>query len=272
MHEPSAVSRRPVAAEETAAANRRWWDSDAARYQAEHGDFLGGPSGGADFVWGPEGLREAAARLLGDVRGARVVEVGCGAGQCSRWLVGAGAVALGVDLSFAQLVHSRRLDACTGIRAPVVQGDARRLPLASASVDLACSAFGALPFVADSDVVQREVARVLRPGGRWVFSVTHPVRWCFPDDPGHAGLRVVSSYFDRRPYVEQDRDGVAPYVEHHRTLGDWIRSLVAAGLVLVDLLEPEWPVDHQRPWGQWSPLRGKLIPGTAIFVCVKSSR
>ncbi len=36
--------------------------------------------------------------------------------------------------------------------------------------------------------VMREVARVLRPGGRWVFSVTHPVRWAFPDDPGPAGL------------------------------------------------------------------------------------
>src|SRR5690349_23010429 len=35
----------------------------------------------------------------------------------------------------------------------------------------------------------REVARVLRPGGRWVFSVTHPVRWSFPDDPTEAGDR-----------------------------------------------------------------------------------
>ena len=38
--------------------------------------------------------------------------------------------------------------------------------------------------------VMREVARVLRPGGRWVFSVTHPMRWAFPDDPGPEGLTV----------------------------------------------------------------------------------
>ncbi len=50
--------------------------------------------------------------------------------------------------------------------------------------------------------VMREVFRVLRPGGRWVFSVTHPMRWIFLDDPGEGGLVAVHSYFDRRPYVE----------------------------------------------------------------------
>src|SRR4029079_13153636 len=86
---------------------------------------------------------------------------------------------------------------------PMVQADACRLPLADASVDVACSAYGAVPFVADSAALMREVARVLRPGGRWVFSASHPLRWALPDDPGEAGLVVRSSYFDRTPYVEE---------------------------------------------------------------------
>ena len=81
------------------------------------------------------------------------------------------------------------------------------LPFADESFDLACSAFGAVQFVADSAAVMREVARVLRPGGRWVFAVSHPVRWSLPDDPGEGGLVVRYSYFDRRPYVEQDEEG-----------------------------------------------------------------
>jgi hypothetical protein len=115
----------------------------------------------------------------------------------------------------------------------------------------------------------REVARVLRPGGRWVFAVTHPIRWIFPDDPGPSGLTVTQSYFDRTPYVEVDDSGRATYVEHHRTAGDFVRQIVGAGLTLVDLIEPEWPDGHTRNWGQWSPLRGKLFPGTAIFSCRK---
>ena len=64
-----------------------------------------------------------------------------------------------------------------------------------------------MPFVADSAGVMREVARVLRPGGRFVFSTTHPMRWAFPDDPGPQGLVASSSYFDRTPYVEEDDTG-----------------------------------------------------------------
>jgi hypothetical protein len=37
--------------------------------------------------------------------------------------------------------------------------------------------------------------------------------------------------------------------------------------VLDDVVEPEWPEGRERIWGQWSPLRGALFPGTAIFVC-----
>ena len=101
-----------------------------------------------------------------------------------------------------------------------------------------------------------------------MFSTTHPVRWAFPDDPGPHGLTATSSYFDRTPYVESEA-GVPTYVEHHRTLGDLVRQVVAAGLVLVDLVEPEWPADHDQTWGGWSPLRGRYLPGTAIFVAGK---
>jgi SAM-dependent methyltransferase len=123
-----------------------------------------------------------------------------------------------------------------------------------------------LPFVADATAVLAEVRRVLRTGGRFVFSVSHPIRWCFPDDPGPAGLTVRDSYFDRRPYVEYDDSGALSYVEHHRTLGDWVQQIVAAGLRLDGLVEPSWPDGLDEVWGGWSPLRGRLMPGTAIFL------
>ena len=261
------VTRRQADDVETVRANRRWWDGASDWYQEEHGAFLGD----ARFLWGPEGLYEDEAHLLGAVTGKRVLEVGCGAAQCSRWLAKQGADVVAFDLSSRQLQHARRIDDAAG--APpllLVQADATVLPFADESFDIACSAFGAVPFVADSAAVMREVARVLRPGGRWVFAVTHPFRWCLPDDGGEGGLRIRDSYFDRRPYVEQDENGVATYVEHHRTLGDRVRELTAAGLVLLDLVEPEYPEDMDERWGGgWSKLRGRLVPGTAIFVTEK---
>jgi SAM-dependent methyltransferase len=257
------VAKRVVSDADSVAANRRWWDADAKDYLAEHGDFLGM----VDFVWCPEGLRESDAGLLGEVAGRQVLEVGCGSAPCARWLTDQGAQVIGLDLSAGMLRHAVDAARETGIWVPLVQADATRLPFADRSFDLACSAFGAVPFVADSAAVMREVARVLRPGGRWVFAVTHPMRWIFPDDPGEAGLTVAQSYFDRTPYVEVDGRGQPTYVEHHRTLGDRVREIVAAGLTLEDLIEPEWPPELERNWGQWSPLRGALYPGTAIFCC-----
>lgn len=247
------------------AANRAWWDADADAYLAMHGDFLGD----AEFVWCPEGLHEAEAELLGPVAGRTVLEVGCGSAPCARWLASRGARVIATDLSGGMLRHAMAAAERTGIEVPLVQAGAETLPFACASFELVCTAFGALPFVADSAAVMREVARVLRPDGRWVFAVSHPMRWAFSDDPGPDGLTVIQSYFDRTPYVEVAADGRATYVEHHRTMGDRVREIAAAGLVLDDIVEPEWPDGHERVWGQWSPLRGNLFPGTAIFCCRK---
>ena len=263
-----AVRSGAIGPDESARANRAWWDADADGYQAEHGEFLGD----SDFVWCPEALREADARLLGPpdaLVGARVLEVGCGAASCSRWLAAQGARPVGLDLSAGMLRHAAELNDRTGVHLPLVQAGAERLPFADGTFDAACSAFGAVPFVAEPEVVMAEVARVLRPGGRWVFAVMHPMRWMFPDDPGELGLTVTMSYFDRTPYVEVDTNGRPTYVEHHRTMGDRIRDVVAAGLLLTDLVEPEWPDGLTDTWGQWSPLRGALFPGTAILCCRK---
>lgn len=254
------VSRRAVDQDQSVRASRRWWDTEAAAYLAEHGDALD-----RGLVWGPEGVTEAELGLLGEVAGRRVLEVGAGAAQGSRWLATRGAYAVALDLSLGMLRAARSGPGDPPF--PRVQADASRLPFPAGSFDLACSAYGALPFVADAGTVLAEVARVLRPGGRWVFSVTHPVRWAFPDVPGPEGLTVRSSYFDRTPYAELDDDGTVGYVEHHRTVGDWVRLIVASGFRLLDLVEPEWPADHDQVWGGWSPLRGRLLPGTAIFVC-----
>ncbi len=257
------VGRRELGPDESAQANRRWWDADAAAYHAEHGSFLGRD----DFVWCPEGLHEADAGLLGEVGGLDILEVGAGSAMCSRWLAARGARPVAFDISHRMLAFGGSPSRADLSPVPLVQADAQRLPFRDCSFDLAFSAYGAVPFVADSAAVMAEVARVLRPGGRWVFSASHPIRWAFPDSPGPEGLTATMSYFDRRPYVEFDDTGLATYAEHHRTLGDRVRELVRAGFIVDDLVEPEWPDGHEQVWGGWSPLRGRLIPGTAIYVC-----
>lgn len=269
----SKVGRIRLGSRDSERASRLWWDADADDYHRTHGEFLGVDSAEGEFVWCPEGLHEGDVRLLGDVTGRDVLEIGCGSAPCARWLAEQGARPVGLDISMAMLARGVAAMDATGPtpesvdvrRVPLVQAGAENLPFADGSFDVVCSAFGAVPFVADSAQVMREVARVLRPGGLWVFSVNHPMRWIFPDDPSEKGLVAMFPYFDRTPYVELDDDGSATYVEHHRTIGDRVRELVAAGLEVYDIIEPEWPEHLDREWGQWSPLRGEYFPGTAIF-------
>jgi SAM-dependent methyltransferase len=259
------VERRAVSEAESRRANGPDWDRYADEYQATHGDFLGD----AGFVWGPEGFTEEEAGVLGDVDGRDVLELGSGAGQCARWVRVRGGRSYGLDLSARQLQHSRRIDEESGVVVPSVRATATEIPYAAASFDVVFCSFGALQFVADIGVCLDEVARVLRPGGRFAFSITHPTRWSFPDDPAEGGLTATSSYWDRTPYVEvDDETGRVSYVEHHRTLGDWVSLLAGRGFRIVALLEPEWPPEHDRVWGGWSRLRGRLIPGTAVFAAV----
>jgi SAM-dependent methyltransferase len=256
--------RRAVSERQTQRANRLEWDGYADEYQATHGAFLKD----VGFLWCPEGVEEGTARVLGEPSDRDVLEIGCGAAQCARWLTSQGARTVGLDLSERQLGHARRLNASTGIQVPVVAGTATDLPFPDDTFDVAFSSFGALQFVFDAGRAVDEAARVLRPGGTFAFSITHPVRWCLPDDPTSEGLTVSSSYWDRIPYVEENDDGTPTYVEHHRTLGDWVGLLARAGFRLTALLEPEWPEGHDRIWGGWGPERGRLIPGTAILQAV----
>ncbi len=259
------AERRAADGPETAGANRTWWDAEAPTYAAEHGAFLGDDA----FVWGPEGWTEAELGLLGVVRGRRLLEIGAGGAQCARWVRSQGGSVVATDLSLGMLRTGSTLNARSPYAVPLAQCDALALPFGDASFDTVFTAYGAVPFVADSAALMREAARVLRPGGRFVFSTTHPLRWAFPDDPTERGLTATMDYWDRTPYVESDDSGQATYVEHHRTLGDRVREIAQAGLTLVDLVEPQWPARNTEAWGGWSPTRGRIVPGTAIFVTTR---
>jgi demethylmenaquinone methyltransferase/2-methoxy-6-polyprenyl-1,4-benzoquinol methylase len=118
-------------------------------------------TGGRHHAW-----RRMAARAL--VRpGDRVLDVGCGTGDLAFACLEAGAGSVfGVDFARPMLEHARRKASKRGVEAVSFSvGDATRLPLADASVDVWCSAF-VVRNIPDLDVALEEARRVLRPGGR----------------------------------------------------------------------------------------------------------
>ncbi len=194
-------------------------------------------------AYGPEMPGERDLRLLGDVQGKRVLELGCGSGQAAIVLARQGAHAIALDASARQLAAARRAAEAHEVRVEWHHGDLADLAFLRAdSIDLALSVH-ALAEVEDFDRVLRQVQRVLRPGGAFVFSYEHPVTLCTGRDTEADGalplgrLEVRRSYFDRAP-LAVDRDGEAVML-YSRTIGDVFAALGRAGFRIDVLLEPE---------------------------------
>jgi SAM-dependent methyltransferase len=106
--------------------------------------------------------RYALGRAVGDVRGAAALDFGCGTGRLSAWLVSRGAKVQGVDVTPEMLAAARQAVP----QASFQTIDGLRLPFADGYFDVVVTAYVLQYYVARSGEVARELARVLRAGGR----------------------------------------------------------------------------------------------------------
>ena len=224
------------------ADNAAAWDRYAAAYQAR------AQLSTSSAHYGPEIATEATLRLLGDLRGKRVLELGCGGAQCSIAFAKQGATAIGVDFSAQQLAFARRLCEREDVRVELRLGDLADLAFLRAdSIDLVFSSY-AFGFVDDLNRVFRQVNRVLKNGSPLVFSLPHPASEMFDgesDDP----LAVRRSYFDKTP-VTNEVDGVA-FTGFHHTFADIYMGLARSSYRVDLVLEPE-PVAGGPRSQEWS--------------------
>jgi SAM-dependent methyltransferase len=213
---------------EDAARNRAFWDSQSDAYQERHREFIGRP----EPRWGTWQLPESELRILGDVAGKDVLELGCGAAQWSVLLARQGARPVGLDNSERQLEHARRLMAEAGVDFALVHASAEDVPLPDESFDVVFCDHGALGW-ADPLLVVPEAARLLRPGGLLAFSITSPfASLCWNPDTDLIEPTLHRPYFGLHR-LEDDES-----VNFQLPYGDWIRLFHANGLVVEDLVEP----------------------------------
>jgi ubiquinone/menaquinone biosynthesis C-methylase UbiE len=196
---------------------------------------------GDTFTYGPDGPTERELRLLGDVRGKRLLELGCGTGSVSIALAQQGAVVIGVDSDHDRLEQARNRDDAADVRVDWHEGDLADLAFLRAdSVDAVVSVH-ALAEVDDVARVFRQVERVLKPGAAFVFSYEHPIGLCAGADG-----TLAHSPFDRGPITVNDR---TLYV---RTTAEMFTELHRAGLRADSIVEPR-------------PSSGSRVPETVIW-------
>lgn len=190
--------------------------------------------------------------LVGGVAGQEVCAVACGQGREARYLASQGAAVTGVDLSENLLTIAREHEEADPLGITYLQGDAHTLDgLATDSFDgVVC--YMALMDIPSLDRALQSIARVLRPGGWFVFAITHP---CFKtpatsdlvDHTNNTIRRTVGRYFDEGYWDGPGQIQAAlPIGAYHRTLSTYVTELTRAGLVIEQLREP--PLDHKPVW------------------------
>jgi SAM-dependent methyltransferase len=235
------VSDGPSAVQATrdlwASLNEDITDADAVRQWAAEG-----------IRWGLFGAPELELGVLGEVSGARVIELGCGTAYLSAQLARLGARPVAVDLSPHQLRTAEHCQRRFGVHFPLVEASAEAVPLRRSSADLVVSEYGAGPWCRPRRWLA-EAARLLRPGGRLVF-LTNSVlaALCVPDTGGFAGTALLRAQRDLRR-VEWPGGGT----EYHPGHGEWIAELRAAGF-LIDALHELYP-----PQGATTPAHYEIV-------------
>jgi SAM-dependent methyltransferase len=243
--------------------NREHWELEADQYQErnrsqlDRWDHLG---------WGTYDVPEDQIHALGEVRGLRVLEFGCGGCQSGIKVAMRGAAVTGLDFSMAQLRHGLGHFEETGVRFPVVQASGESAPFRDGSFDLVFCDHGVMGF-ADPLLTVPEVARVLRPGGRFVFNGTTPwiwVAWGDQEEELPATREMRADYFGLRSVESADPSWRT--TEFQLTYGDWIRLFRANGLVIEDLIELRPDADATTTYDDYAPLEwARAFPAEHIW-------
>ncbi len=207
------------------------WEAHAGWWQEHFTD-------GADAEYTEQILPLAATHLAGAID---VLDVGTGEGQVARIAAEAGGRrVVGVDPIWAQLTVARQRQGGPHY----ARAEAAALPFRAGAFDavVACLVF---EHIDDVDDALAEVGRVLRPGGRFLFFLNHPLLQA----PGSGWIDdhiLDEQYWRIGPYLVEDSSleevekGVfVPFV--HRPLSRYVNAMAAAGLVIRRMEEPPPP-------------------------------
>jgi ubiquinone/menaquinone biosynthesis C-methylase UbiE len=191
--------------------------------------------------------------LMGGLAGRRVLDAGCGDGVLVCAAVSQGADAIGIDSDPAMLAAARSRAAKAGLRATFLEGEIAHLPFPNASFDVVV-AVTVLCFVDDAAGAVREMARVLRPGGRLVIGELG--RWSL-----WAAIRRIRGWLGSRTWR----------VARFRTAGELSALAEQAGLFVTDIRGAVYypPLGTlARALGPADPWLGRLTSFGAAFVAL----
>lgn len=162
------------------------------------------------------------------VKGLKVLDVGCGTGRLTEKIRDWGGKVMGVDPSEKMIEIARERSCDVEYR----MGEASHLPFPDGAFDVVASSL-VMHYLNDLVPAFKEVGRVLKPQGYFVFSMHHPFEESIERNGN--GIPTVRPYFHSEPYYWEMCG--AKLLSFHHTLENIMKSLKSAGFLLEDLVE-----------------------------------
>ena len=196
----------------------------------------------------------AFMNMLPDVTGLRGLDVGCGEGHNTRLVAQRGARLTALDIAGRFIRYAQEQESQEPLGITYLHASAVEMPLPDASFDFVMATMSMMD-VPEQDRAIREVARVLRPGGFFQFSILHPCfmtprfKWVL-DEAGQRVAMECGDYFSQEQgTIEEWIFGAAPDELKERfekfriprffhALSTWLNMLCAAGLSIEETAEP----------------------------------
>jgi SAM-dependent methyltransferase len=194
--------------------------------------------------------RPAIDQLIGEVTGARILDLGCGSGTYSVPLAAKGSDVVALDLSATMISLAQERAHQHSVEADFRVADIREpLPFDDSEFDIVLTST-ALHYVEDIDALMKEVARVMKPTARLVASVLHPMstaRFPLAGSEEVEGPDPWEGWYFGSPHrsIETPWLGFGKVSSegrrilcHHHTISDYFNALSSAQLSITNLLEP----------------------------------
>ncbi|MCB0700111.1 MAG: class I SAM-dependent methyltransferase [Chitinophagales bacterium] len=189
------------------------------------------------FLKGNTSLKEPELELLGDVKGKSILHLQCHFGQDSLSLARMGAKVTGTDISDDAIAYAQKINEDLGLDATFVRADTYSVPDAvNEQFDIVFASYGVIGWLPDMQRFADVVAKMLKPGGQFVFVEFHPVIWMYD----YEFKQPTYYYFNREPIIEElqgtytDRnvDMKMKEIGWNHDFGEVLQSLLDAGLKL----------------------------------------
>lgn len=251
---------------------KNWWDKASHYYQ----DSFNIPTD--DIYYGPFCPTEKELNILGVdyIKNKRVLELGCGGGQTSVFLSKNGAICKGIDISSKQIQHAIKISKENGVKVDYHIGSGEDLGLfKNKEFDIVLSIF-AIQYINNLDKCFKEVNRVLKNSGKFIFSLDHP----FYSVVSPKTMKVIYNYNDSGPNQTIKTSDIITknkwrlgdnhkFLYYFRKVSDIYNSISKSSLILEEIKEP---TSHniKNPWNKiYSQKLSEYVAPTIIFIIKK---